>query len=272
MTVSLHVFLVSDGTGLSAETAARAALAQFPQLGGQVKLHRYTELPDPTALNGIVDDAAARGGAIVHTLARSAWAQALTDLAERAGVPQFDLLRAATSVIARATGLAPSEGAHPRRLDEAYFRRVEAIEWTVRHDDGREYASLGDADVVLTGVSRTSKTPLSIYLAGRGFKTANVPLVPAVTVPDELFSVGRERVFGLTIDASTLLEIRRNRVQQLGTRGGSYTDAEVVQGELSYADDVFRRGRFTVLDVTGRAVEETAAEIERLLERRAARR
>ncbi|WP_027483175.1 pyruvate, water dikinase regulatory protein [Deinococcus pimensis] len=271
MTPDFHVFIVSDGTGLSAETAARAALAQFPRLRPAARFHRFTEIGDVEVLTRVVEAARDVRGAVFHTLARRDWAGRLRDLAGSAGVPEFDLLHAAVSVVEAASGETPLDAPSPRRLDEAYFRRVEAMEWTVRHDDGREPANLRDAEIVLVGVSRTSKTPLSIYLANRGYRVANVPVVLGVPVPSTLARVSRERVFGLRIDASVLLEIRQNRVRQLGSTGGEYADPQRVQEELDYAEDVFRAGRFTALDVTGRAVEETAAEIERLLERRLAR-
>lgn len=271
MVADFHVFIVSDGTGLSAETAARAALAQFPQLSPQTRLHRFTEIAEVGVLARVVLTAREQGGAVFHTLARRDWAQELRELARQAGVPEFDLLHAAVSVVEAASGERPLDAPSPRRLDEAYFRRIEAMEWTVRHDDGREHLDLGEAELVLVGVSRTSKTPLSIYLANRGYRTANVPVVLGVPPPASLTRVPRERVFGLRIDAEVLLEIRQNRVRQLGAAGGEYAEPLRVQEELQYAEDLFRAGRFTVLDVTGRAVEETAAEIERLLERRLAR-
>jgi len=269
-----HVYIVSDATGLSAETAARAALAQFQLERGQVQLHRYVSITDPSHFPGIIRDARAKRGVILHTLATADWARQLTQLATEAGVASHDLLGTTVHVIASAFNLTPRATPTPHhRLDAAYFQRVEAMEWTVRHDDGRAQDHLHEADLVLIGVSRVSKTPLSIYLANRGCKTANVPIVLGVPVNPAIYTLPRGRVFGLTIDAEVLLEIRRNRVRQLGTNdGGEYADPRTVQTELEYAHEVFRKGRFPVIDVTGRAVEETAAEIERVQERRAARR
>lgn len=268
------MYIVSDATGVSAEMAARAALAQFNLEPRQVKLHRYVGVTDAQHLPGIVRDAQARRSVLVYTLATADWAAQFERLAAQADVPALDLLGLTTRAISRAFGLAPrATPAVHHRLDAAYFARVEAMEWTVRHDDGRAQDHLAEADIVLLGVSRVSKTPLSIYLANRGCKTANVPLILGVPVNEAVFQMPRGRVFGLTIDAGTLIEIRRNRVRQLGTTdGGEYADPETVQAELAFADEVFRRGRFPVIDVTGRAVEETAAEIERIMERRAARR
>ena len=141
------------------------------------------------------------------------------------------------------------------------------MEFAVSLDDGRLPERMIEADLVLIGVSRASKTPLSIYLAGRGFKVANLPLVLGLEPPASLWTLARERVFGLRIDGLALLEIRRNRLRHLGAGSGEYADPLKIQAELEYAEAVFRRGRFAVLEVTGRAVEETAAEIERRLER-----
>ena len=274
MTARFHVYLVSDATGLSAETAVRAALAQFDLERGEVRLHRHVGLTSASELPSIVREAAARRGVILHTLATADWSERLEALAHEQGVGVLDLLGPTVRLLAGAFGREPRATPTPHhRLDAAYFQRVEAMEWTVRHDDGRAQDRLHEADLVLLGVSRVSKTPLSIYLANRGSRVANIPIVLGVPVNERVFELPRDRVFGLTIDAQVLLEIRRNRVRQLGTQsGGEYADPATVQEELAYAESVFRRGRFPVVDVTGRAVEETAAEIERILERRAARR
>ncbi|AFZ68355.1 pyruvate, water dikinase regulatory protein [Deinococcus peraridilitoris] len=272
MSARYHVFIVSDATGLSAETAARAALAQFDLDRRDTQLHRHVGLTSTADLPGIVREAKAKGGVILHTLATADWSKRLSTLAQEHHVRTLDLLGLTVQVFSEAFGVTPRETPSPHhRLDAAYFQRIEAMEWTVRHDDGRAQDHLIEADIVLIGVSRVSKTPLCIYLANRGCKAANVPLVPGVPVGEQIFTLPRGRVFGLTIDAQVLLEIRRNRVKQLGGSGGEYASPAAVQAELAYAEDIFRRGRFPVIDVTGRAVEETAAEIERVLERRAGR-
>lgn len=273
MKPTLHVFIVSNATGLSAETTARAALAQFKLEPSQTQFHLFARLSDPAELERIVLEAREKNGLIVYTLGDAIWAEQLADIAEKHGVPALDLLTPVVTLMARQFNLEPIHANLPHhRLTEDYFRRIEAVEFAVNHDDGRLPQRLKLADIVLTGVSRSSKTPLSMYLANQGYKVANVPLVLGVKPPDELFELPRHKVFGTTIDLETLLEIRRNRVRTLGSNeGGEYTDPARVQAELEYAESIVRRGRFPVIDVTGRAIEETANEILRLFERRMAR-
>jgi [pyruvate, water dikinase]-phosphate phosphotransferase / [pyruvate, water dikinase] kinase len=264
-----HVFIVSNATGLSAETTARAALAQFHLEPGRVQFHLFAHLSGTDALEPIVLEARERDGLIVYTLGDALWAERLADLAERHGVPTLDLLTPVVSLIARRFGLEPKHTNLPHhRLNEEYFRRVEAVEFAVNHDDGRLPQRLKQADIVLIGVSRSSKTPLSMYLANLGYKVANVPLVPGVEPPAELFALPRHKVFGTSIDLETLLEIRRNRLRTLGSSvGGEYTDARRVESELEYAESVMRRAGCQVIEVTERAIEETANEILRWYER-----
>ena len=141
------------------------------------------------------------------------------------------------------------------------------MEFAVSFDDGRLNERMFEADLVLIGVSRASKTPLSIYLAGRGYKVANLPLILGLEPPAQLWTLPRGKVFGLRIDCLALLEIRKNRLKHLGGGKGNYADPLHIQAELEYAESVFKRGRFSTLEVTGRAVEETAAELERRMER-----
>lgn len=262
-----HLFIISDGTGVSAETAARAALAQLPLEASEVQLHRYAEVDEAVLLEA-VDRAARLGGVVLHTLGKRLLALELETRCGERGLVCLDLLGRTVDLLAQSWNLTPRKSAREHhRLDEHYFRRVEAMEFAVTLDDGRLPERMKEADLVLIGVSRASKTPLAIYLAGRGYKVANLPLILGIEPHAQLWSLRRERVFGLRIDALALLEIRRNRLKHLGSGVGDYADPIKIEEELEYAESVFRRGRFEVLEVTGRAVEETAAEIERRLER-----
>lgn len=265
-----HIYVVSDATGLSAETTARAAIAQFALEPQRVRFHRFAHIADPSRLEVIVLEAQSRNGLIVSTLGDARWAEHLAELADQHGVPALDLLSPVVTLLARTFNITPKETNLPHhRINEEYFRRVEAIEFSIQHDDGKQPQRLQSADIVLIGVSRSSKTPLSMYLANLGYKVANLPLVLGVPPPAALESVPRHKVFGVTIDLETLLEIRRNRVRALGSnQGGEYTDAVQVQQELDHAESVMRRGRYPVIQVTGRAIEETANEILRWLEHR----
>jgi [pyruvate, water dikinase]-phosphate phosphotransferase / [pyruvate, water dikinase] kinase len=269
MKSNLHVFIVSNATGLSAETSARAALAQFNLEPQSTQFHLFAQLSSTTEFEQIVLSAKERNGVIVYTLGNILWAEQLADLAEKNGVPALDLLTPVVTLMARHFNLEPVHANLPHhRLTEEYFRRIEAVEFAVNHDDGRLPQRLKLADLVLVGVSRSSKTPLSMYLANLGYKVANVPLVLGVKPPEELFEIPRHKVYGTAIDLDVILEIRRNRVLTLGSHeGGGYTDPLQVQAELEYAESIMRRGRFVMIEVTGRAIEETANEILRLYER-----
>ena len=268
-----HVFVVSNATGLSAETTARASLAQFKLEANSIKVHLFAQRTSTKEFEQIVLDAKECGGLIVYTLGDALWAEELADLAEKHGVPALDLLTPIVALMARTFNLEPTQANLPHHhLTEDYFRRVDAVEFTVNHDDGRLPQRLAHADIVLIGVSRSSKTPLSMYLANLGYKVANVPLVPGIQPPKELFEVPHHKVYATSIDLGVLLEIRRNRVRTMGTHeGGGYTDPDRVQIELDFAESIARRGHFPVIDVTGRAIEETANEILRLYEKQAVR-
>jgi regulator of PEP synthase PpsR (kinase-PPPase family) len=156
-------------------------------------------------------------------------------------------------------------------VNDQYFKRVAAIEFTLNHDDGRNISSLDEADVVLVGISRTSKTPLSMYLSLEGIKVVNVPIVMGVEVPEKLFQIDQRKVFGLTIDSDALFQIRKNRLSRLGltTDEGDYADMSKVTEEIEWANRIFAENkRWPIFNVTGKALEETAAEIIKLLNMR----
>jgi regulator of PEP synthase PpsR (kinase-PPPase family) len=154
-----------------------------------------------------------------------------------------------------------------RAVDEQYFKRIEAIEFTVKHDDGKTLTHLAAADIVLVGISRTSKTPLSIFLSHKGWKVANIPLVLNTPPPEELFQIDQRRIVGLTIDPNSLTRIRKKRLEKFGQDpGGEYANIAHIQKEIEYAREIFKKNKkWPVFDVTDRALEETAAEIVRVV-------
>jgi regulator of PEP synthase PpsR (kinase-PPPase family) len=252
------IFVVSDSTGETAERVVRAALVQFPS--HRVRVRLFTRVRDRDAVAEVVKRAAEAGAMIVFTLVGSELRQHCYDLAVQQDVEAIDVIGALIGKVSTFLGELPlGAPTATQPLSEEYFRRVEAIEFAVKSDDGREPRNLRKADLVLVGVSRTSKTPLSTYLAGRGLKVANVPLVLGVAPPDELLEVHRDRVVGLTIDLEQLLEIRLARLRQLGMpTDTNYGTRAHIQEELDYAQRIYdERGWFEV-DVSGRAIEETA--------------
>lgn len=252
------VFVVSDSLGETAELVARAAAIQFDS--HRMEFVRVPYVEDARVLMGVFEHARTRPSLLVYTLVRPDLRQLVEQESRRLGIPAVDVLGPLLEAMEKVAGFPPRlQPRLIRQLDEAYFRRIEAVEFAVKYDDGRDLRGLARADLVLVGVSRTSKTPVSLYLAQRGYKVANVPLVPEIPLPEELLALPRGRVVGLTIAPESLCTIRSERVRTMGLNGPArYADPERVQEELAYAREVFRRLGCPVVDVTHRAVEETA--------------
>jgi [pyruvate, water dikinase]-phosphate phosphotransferase / [pyruvate, water dikinase] kinase len=256
-----HVFVVSDATGRTAELVVRAALVQFQ--GADVQLTLRSHVRSGEAVRRVVDEAAEAHGLIVHTVVSAALRNAILTEGRSRSVPTIDLLGPLLLRLEDLLRLQPM--AKPglfRELDQEYRRRFEVFEFAVKHDDGQDPRGLAQADVVLVGVSRTSKTPLSVFLAGRGLRTANVPVVHQLPLPEELFRLDPRKVVGLSIKPDRLLELRRARLQQLKTPPKfPYADPRQVWAELEYALRLFGQGGWPVVDVTDKSIEEVAAEI-----------
>ena len=253
------IFVVSDSTGETAERVVRAALLQFPDR--RVRIRLFTRVRDPEAVAEVLKKANDAGAMVVFTLVSPDLREYFHEVAAQEHIESVDVIGQLIHKVANyleATPLNRPTATMP--LSEEYFRRVEAIEFAVKSDDGKEPRNLRKADLVLTGVSRTSKTPLSTYLAGRGLKVANVPLVLGVPPPPELEEVAPEKVIGLTLAIEKLLEIRKARLIQLGMPAdANYGLREHVAAELEYADEIFNsHPGWMVIDDSGRAIEETA--------------
>ena len=262
------IYVVSGGTGASGEQLVHTVLVQFPDR--QVPVHTVAHVRQVEQIEEAVRRAAAGGGTIVHTLVDPDLRRALVERARRAGVAEIDLMGPLISRLGDTLEQEPI--AHPglyRHLRRAYFDRIEAIEFSMAHDDGRQIDGWPQADLLLVGVSRVGKTPLSMYLAVLGWKVANLPLIPEVPAPRALFALDRQRVIGLSMEPGQLLFYRRQRQSRLGTPElGAYTDPAKVYEELQAARDLCRRHGFTVLDVTDKPIEATADQIAELITRR----
>ncbi len=257
------ILVLSDATGETGEKVVRAALAQFGPHEG-VKLHVTGHALDAEQVRGIVEQAKKDNALLVYTLVEPALRAYIRRLTEEREVRAVDLLGALLYEMSSHFGEDPLyRPGLGHELDANYFRRVEAVEFAVNNDDGREPRNLKRADIVLVGVSRTSKTPLSSYIAHRGYRVANVPLVLGIPPPKELDAVEAARVFGLVLDPIVLAEIRRTRMAQLGLReDDEYGDLRRVRRELDWAKEIYaKHPGWTVLDITGKAVEETASAI-----------
>ena len=263
------IYVVSDSTGETAERVTRATLLQFPEHSIRLKLERRVR--DRRGLTAILENAAAQEAMVVFTLVRPELRDHFNEEATKLGVRLVDVIGSLISQVAHYLEADPINiPTAEMPLSQEYFRRVEAIEFAVKSDDGKEPRNLHKADLVLVGVSRTSKTPLSTYLAGRGLKIANVPLVLGVDPPSELYELPGYRVVGLTVDVDQLMDIRGQRLQQLGMPSdANYGLREHVKAELEYAHEIFREhSDWMVVDVTNCAIEETATIILEALKER----
>jgi len=264
-TIELHV--VSDATG---ETATRVVLAverQFPDLEFEVIRHPRIMSVDDVQL--AAQRARGRRAVIIYTLVDLVYRDAMRTLCRRYRLHYCDLLGHPLDAVARVAGT-PARGEPGARpvLDSTYFKRMSAIEFAVRFDDGSGPMGLKDADIVLVGVSRTSKTPLSIYLGYLGYRTANVPIVKGIEPPAELFEIEPAGVVGLTLDANRLAEIRGERVRNMGAGKQVYAGLASIYAELDYAESVQRRLGCPVIDISNLSIEETAHKVVRLVEQR----
>jgi regulator of PEP synthase PpsR (kinase-PPPase family) len=262
--VELHI--VSDSTGETAQRLVLALEAQFPdQPFTEIRHPRVESVED---LHIAVQRARGRPAVMVYTLVGAELRAAMRQLCRRARVHYCDLLGHPIDSISRVAGVAARMEPGARApLDASYFKRIEAIEFAVKYDDGVG-AGLDEADVVLVGVSRTSKTPLSIYLGYLGHKAANFPVVRGIELPPELFEIDPAKIVGLTIDAERLLDIRTARVRSMGAPRKRYAELEVIYAELEEAAALHRRLGCPVIDVSELSVEETAMRIIRLVEKR----
>jgi regulator of PEP synthase PpsR (kinase-PPPase family) len=262
--VELHI--VSDSTGETAARLVAALEAQFPEQPFAEIRHPQIETIDDLQL--AVNRAKGRPAVMVYTLVDRELRESMRALCRRAKIHYCDLLGHPIEAIAKVSGMAAEmkPGARPP-LNSAYFKRMEAIEFAVRFDDGVG-SGLREADVVLVGVSRTSKTPLSIYLGYLGQKAANVPIVKGITPPPELFDIDPLKIVGLTIDAQRLAEIRTARVRGMGGPNRGYAEMLDIYEELDEAAALHRRLGCPVIDVTGLSIEETAHRVVRLVDRR----
>jgi [pyruvate, water dikinase]-phosphate phosphotransferase / [pyruvate, water dikinase] kinase len=262
--VELHV--VSDSTGETAAKLARAVEDQFPDLTFDVIRHPRITSDDDVRL--AAERARGRRAVVLYTLVDHDFRESFRALCKRYRIHYCDLLGHPIDAVARVSGLPARMEPGARPLDSAYFKRIAAIEFAVRFDDGVAAHGLDDADIVLVGVSRSSKTPLSIYLGYLGYKTANVPIVRGIEPPKELWELDPTKIVGLTVDAEALLGIRKERVRQMGASKRAYAELLEIYEELDHAEQIHRRLGCPVLEVSNLAIEETAHRIIRLVEQR----
>ena len=269
MTQRFHLHLLSDSTGETLESIAKAALSQFDDAEHVVK-HFWPMVRSESHLDRILTDVAANPGLVLFTLVNRDTRRKLETRCRALGLPAIAALDAVSDAMSNMFG--QEAKARPGRqhvMDAAYFARVAAIQFTIAHDDGINAQNWEEADIVLAGVSRTSKTPTSIYLANRGYKTANTPIVPESPPPPNLFQLKHPMVIGLVTSAERLIQVRRNRLLSLNQLPDTdYVDEEKVRAEVAHARRMFADNGWPVLDVTRRSIEESAAAIINLFNER----
>jgi regulator of PEP synthase PpsR (kinase-PPPase family) len=253
-----HLYICSDSIGETADAVAQATIRQFNT--EQVRIKRHGHLKQEDEIRRIVEEAAASGSFVAYTLVQPELREMMKAEAIRLGVRAVDIMGPMMQAFMDTYGDTPkSKPGLLHEMDADYFRRVEAIEFAVKYDDGRDARGMLQAQVVLIGVSRTSKTPLSIFLAHKGIKVANLPVMPEVKPPAELFKIPSRRIIGLTMDAEHILKIRTERLKVVGLPHGSqYATLQRIVEELEYAQGLMKQLGCTVINVTNKAIEETA--------------
>jgi regulator of PEP synthase PpsR (kinase-PPPase family) len=264
----LHLHLLSDSTGETLENIAKAALAQFDDV--EILRHFWPMVRSETHLDGILEAIAQNPGLVLYTLVNSQTRRTLEDRCRAMGLPAIAPLDTVSNALTNLLGQeAKARPGRQHMLDAAYFARVDAIQFTIAHDDGIGMEDWEEAAIVLVGVSRSSKTPTSIYLANRGYKTANIPIVVESPPPAALYNLKNPLVVGLTTSADRLVQIRRNRLLSLNQQPETaYVDQDSVAREIAYARRMFADNGWPVIDVTRRSIEETAAAIIQLCNER----
>ncbi|KPL03449.1 MAG: hypothetical protein AMJ73_07110 [candidate division Zixibacteria bacterium SM1_73] len=257
-----YIWVISDGSGSTAERVLQASLVQFEQ--ENVIVERIPDVRTKGQIKDIIERASKHKGLVAYTLVSTKLRNEIATRSNEYNVPTVDLLGPLLTSLSNF--LASSPEAKPGlldKLDHHYFKRIDAVGFAVKHDDGQRLEDLRRADVVITGVSRTSKTPLSMYLAyNMGLLVANIPIVLGLDPPTELFKIHQKKIVGLTVKPDLLVSLRQTRLAQLAHADINYGDAKHVKDELKYSHEIFRKNpKWSLIDITGKAIEEMANEV-----------
>lgn len=260
-----HIFIVSDATGQTAERVVDAALRQFKTT--QVIKEVIPHVRNPQKIQEIIDNAASVDGIVIFTLVSPDARQKITEMGRYQGVPTIDLLGPLLTRFSDLLEISPmAQPGLDRQLDDDYFKRIESIDFTIKHDDGLRIDTLDQAEIVLLGVSRTTKTPVSIYLSYRGWMVANIPVLFNQPLPKEVESIDQGKMVALTVSPSRLQLIRLERQKHLQNVDlGNYTDPQQVKEEVAYALQLYRSLNCPVVDVTYKSIEETSTDVMRIV-------
>ena len=263
-----HLHMISDSTGETLNIFAKAVSAQFE--GAAAREHIYSLVRSENQLRRVLQHISANPGIVFSTLVNPGLRHLLEHECAKLKLPCVNILDVAVDAMKKYLGAEETHRPGAQHdMDSRYQERVEALNYTIQHDDGQNLTTTAEADVILVGVSRSSKTPTSIYLAIRGVRTANIPIVPGVTPPDHLFALKKPLYVGLWLSPERLLQIRRNRLTTMGeNKSSDYVDEDAVRAELTMTRRMFERYQWPTIDVTRRSIEETAAAILNLLAER----
>jgi regulator of PEP synthase PpsR (kinase-PPPase family) len=265
------IYVLSDATGETATLMLKAALVQFKE--DDINFFRYKNVRNKVQLLSILDHLPDSDGLLVHTLVSKNLRKIINEESRLRGLLTVDLLGPTLHALEYYFEKQSDSVENPgglRTVDETYFKKIEAIEYTVKYDDGKCLDRLDQADIVLVGISRTSKTPLSIYLSYKGLKVANIPMVKDQELPKELFDIEQKKIVGLSIELEALRRIRKKRLEKFGQDPeGSYASLKNISDEITFSEKIFSENRrWPVINVTDRALEETASEIARVVSSR----
>ena len=266
----LRVMIISDGTGETATSLSNAAITQFPDC--DLIFTRYKNVRTEDQIESILTEASIHHDIVIHTVVQESLRSFIEKTAKEKDVHTLDLIGPALNLFSFYLHQEPSsKPGLLHSVDEKYFSRVAAMEFTLMNDDGRSTDNLDEADVILLGISRTSKTPLSVYLSQHGIKVINIPIIPGTELPKQVFEIDQRKVFGLTIDPDALIKIRQNRLSKLGAveHTENYADKKVIIEEIEWANEIFKKNkRWPIYNVTNRALEETATDILKIINMR----
>lgn len=256
---TIDIYIVSDSLGETAKTVAKACIYQFPNHENW-NIRRHPYINNRNLLMDVLEKAKEVNALVMYSMVNQELVDYAKSYCEDNNISYIDLLSSVIGQMAEKAGIEPiREPGVIRKMDKSYFDRIEAIEFAVKYDDGKDPRGVLKADVVLVGISRTSKTPLSMYLANKQLKVANVPLVPEVPIPKELMEVETKRIIGLTNSPDTLNRIRMERLRALGLSGAAnYAKLERILEELDYSEEIMKTLKCPVINVSNKAIEETA--------------
>lgn len=257
---SFILYAISDSIGETAQQVAKAAISQFDIKEDMYEVRRFPYVSTKEILLEILESAKKENAIIVYTLVSENLGDVVAEFCEKENLQCVDLMSQILNILSDQIGTLPKrEPGIIRRMNEEYFRRIEAIEFAVKYDDGKDPRGVLNADLVLVGISRTSKTPLSMYLANRNIKVANIPLVPEIPIPKEVFEINSKKIIGLTNSPEKLNEIRQARLKALGlASSANYAKLDRILEELEYSEQVMKKLGCPVINVADKAIEETA--------------